>query len=195
MDSKIAEIAVRIGVMREILGISAEEMAAQVNVPLEEYIRLEGGESDFPITFLQKCAAVFGVDMIELLTGERPKLNIYTVVRKGKGLPVERRQGLAYLHKAHLFRNKMCEPLYVTAPYLEGNEERPMMMNNHRGQEFDYILEGSLRMEVDGHTVTLEAGDSIYYDSTYPHGMAAVGGKDCTFLAIVIHGGDEGKGE
>ena len=76
MDSKIAEIAVRIGVMREILGISAEEMAAQVNVPLEEYIRLEGGESDFPITFLQKCAAVFGVDMIELLTGERPKLNI-----------------------------------------------------------------------------------------------------------------------
>ena len=42
----------------------------------------------------------------------------------------------------------MCEPLYVTAPYLEGNEERPMMMNNPRGQEFDYILEGSLRMEV-----------------------------------------------
>ncbi|SCJ49896.1 DNA-binding transcriptional repressor PuuR [Anaerotruncus sp. 2789STDY5834896] len=195
MDSKIAEIAMRIRVMREILGITIEEMAQKTGKTAAEYARLEDGEEDFAVTFLNKCADIFGVDVIELLTGERPKLNIYTIVRRDKGLPIERRSGFEYLHKAHLFRSKLSEPLYVTAPYEEGTEDGPISMSTHKGQEFDFVLKGSLKVEVDGHTTILNEGDSIYYDSSYPHGMIAVGGQDCTFLAIVIHGGSGEKQE
>lgn len=55
-------------------------------IPLQaEYTALEGGEQDFSFTFLHKCAEKFGVDIVELLTGENPHLSFFTVTRKGRG--------------------------------------------------------------------------------------------------------------
>jgi quercetin dioxygenase-like cupin family protein len=60
-------------------------------------------------------------------------------------------------------------------------------MNTHEGQEMDYVLEGTLKIMVNGKTEILNAGDCIYYDSSLPHGMIAVNGKECKFLAILIN--------
>ena len=46
-------------------------------------------------------------------------------------------------------------------------------------------------MQVGEHTELLGPGDTIYYDSATPHGMAAVGGVDCLFYAIVLNPGGE----
>ena len=70
MEPRIKEIAQRIGELRDILGYSVEEMAEATSVSVDEYKYLESGESDFSFTFLFKCAEKFGVDMIELVTGE-----------------------------------------------------------------------------------------------------------------------------
>jgi acetyl-CoA synthetase len=59
-------------------------------------------------------------------------------------------------------------------------------MSTHAGQEMDYILSGQLRISINGHEETMRAGDSVYYDSSKPHGMVAVGGTPCVFLAIVM---------
>jgi hypothetical protein len=32
----------------------------------------------------------------------------------------------------------------------------------------------------------MEPGDSLYYDSMYDHGMVAVDGADCVFIAVLI---------
>ena len=50
----------------------------------------------------------------------------------------------------------------------------------------DYILKGKLMVNVAGNIDTLSEGDTIYYDSGQPHGMIAVGGEPCTFLAVVL---------
>ena len=42
-------------------------------------------------------------------------------------------------------------------------------------------------VQVGSHKEVLRAGDSIYYDSSAPHGMIAVGGQDCEFYAIVLN--------
>ena len=42
-------------------------------------------------------------------------------------------------------------------------------------------------MQIGRHVEILGPGDSIYYDSSTPHGMIAVGGKDCIFYAIVLN--------
>ena len=75
MDTKILEIAQRIKELREILEISVDEMASATDTAPAEYQALESGEQDFNFTFLHKCAERFGVDIVELLTGENPHLS------------------------------------------------------------------------------------------------------------------------
>ncbi|NLV51514.1 MAG: cupin domain-containing protein [Clostridiales bacterium] len=186
MEPKIIEIAQRIATLRDILGLSAEQMAQAAGVTTEEYLECEAGRRDFSFTFLYHCAERFGVDMIELLTGENPHLTGYTIVRAGKGLPIKRGRGFVYNHLAANFRGKIAEPFLVRAPYSEEEQTKPIEMNTHAGQEFNYVLEGSLRFAYRDKLETLNAGDSVYYDSGNGHGMIATGGRECVFLALVM---------
>lgn len=186
METLIIEIAGRIRGLRLLMEISEQEMAAVTGVTVQEYCEYEKGTNDFPFTFLMKCAQRFGIDIVELMTGENPHLSFYTVVRSGKGLPIERRKGFRYRHLAYLIKNKLAEPFLVTAPYSQEDLDKPVHYSVHEGQEFDYILKGSLRIDLEGHTEILNEGDSILYDSGHRHGMIAVNGEDCDFLAIVL---------
>lgn len=186
METHILEIAERIKGLREILDISVEEMAKVTDTSVEKYLELEDGNSDFTFTFLMKCAQRFKVDIVELLTGSNPTLSFYTVERKGGGLPIERRKGFNYRHLAYRLKDKMIEPFLVTAPYNPEEQNAPLEYSTHAGQEFDYILKGSLKIDLGGHVEILNAGDSVLYDSSHPHGMIAVNGGPCQFLAIVI---------
>lgn len=186
MDTKVLEIAQRIKGLREILEISMEEMAEATDTSAAEYTALESGEQDFSFTFLHKCAEKFGVDIVELLTGENPHLSFFTVTRKGEGVSLNRRSGFHYQHMAHNLKNKLCEPFVVTALYDEEAQRKPVPLSTHEGQEFDYILSGTLKVRVENHTVLLREGDSIMYDSSHSHGMIATDGGDCTFIAVVI---------
>ncbi len=186
MNYSIKEVAERLKGLREIVGISAEEMSKRTDVSQEDYALIEKGEKDFSVTFVYKCAEILGVDIIELLTGENPKLKRYCVVRKGTGLPVKRREGFEYQHLAYLFKDKKIEPFLVIAPYSDEEQEKPIALSVHEGQEYDYILSGSLKTVIDGKVKILNAGDSIIYDSSAPHGMIAANGAKCEFLAILI---------
>ena len=51
---------------------------------------------------------------------------------------------------------------------MEELQDKPIKMNTHEGQEMDYVLEGTLKIMVNGKTEILNAGDCIYYDSSLP---------------------------
>lgn len=186
MDAKIVEIAERIKGLREILEIPVEEMASLLEISAEEYLAHENAEQDFSFTFLHKCANRFGVDIVELLTGENPHLSFFTVTRKGRGASMSRRSGFSYRHIANNLKGKLCDPFVVTAPYSEEEQDKPIALSTHKGQEFDYILKGSLKVQLEDHILVLHEGDSIMYDSSHEHGMIATGGEDCVILAVVI---------
>ena len=57
--------------------------------------------------------------------------------------------------------------------------------NSHNGQEFDYVLEGRLKIVLSGQELILNVGDSLFYNSSFPHAMYALDGKPASFLAIV----------
>ena len=118
---KISEIAERVRALRDATGYSEEEMAEAAGVSAGEYREHENGKKDFTFTFLYRCAEKFGVDIVELLTGENPHLSGYSVVKKGKGLPMKRRKGFEYDHLASNFREKFAEPFMVNAPYRESD--------------------------------------------------------------------------
>lgn len=186
MDAKIVEIAQRIQGLREILEISEEGMADYLQISPAGYRLLEKGENDFSVTLLQKCAIRFGVDIVELLTGENPRLSFFTITKKGQGISMSRRSGFRYQHMAHNLKGKLCEPFVVVAPYSEEEQNQPIALSTHDGQEFDYILKGKLKVRMENHIFELEEGDAVLYDSGHGHGMIATGGADCEFLAVVI---------
>ena len=186
MEPNLKEVAGRIQALREDLDITMQEMAEATGRSVAEYAAQESGEQDLSFTFLYKCAARLGVDVIELLTGETPHLKGYCLTRAGEGLSIKRRAGFEYLHKAPHFQNKSCEPFWVNAPYLEEEQDKPIHLSKHTGQEFDYILSGKMRFAYEDHIEELEPGDCVLYDSGRGHGMIAIGGKPCTFLALVM---------
>ena len=186
MEPKVQEVANRIRSLREDLDLSIEDMAEATGRSVEEYEAQESGEKDLSFTFLYKVANKFGIDVIEILTGEAPRLHSYELTRKGKGLSIKRRAGFEYLHQAPFFSNKLCEPFIVTAPYLEEEQDKPVHLSFHTGQELDYIISGHLRFAYEDNIEELEPGDTLYYDSGRAHGMIAIGGEPCVFLAIVL---------
>lgn len=191
MEPNIKEVANRIHALREDCGYSLEHMADFTGRSVEEYAAQEAGEQDLSFTFLYKCAEALGVDVIELLTGESPHLTGYSLVPAGEGLCIKRRAGFEYLHKAPHFRNKLAEPFLVTAPYLEEAQEAPIHLSYHAGQEIDYIISGRMRFAYEDHVEELAPGDLIMYDSGRGHGMIAIGGEPCVFLAVVLKPHDE----
>ena len=74
MEPKVFEITQRIRMLRDIIGMTSAEVAEAAGVSEEEYLKFENGETDFTFSFLYHCAEAFGVDIVELLTGENPHL-------------------------------------------------------------------------------------------------------------------------
>lgn len=186
MDTNTQEVARRIKALREDSGLTIQEMAEATGRTADEYEAQENGASDLSFTFLSKCADRLEVDVIELLTGENPHLAGYSITRADEGLSIKRREGFEYLHKAPHFKNKLCEPFLVTAPFLEEEQHGPIHLSYHAGQELDYIISGRMRFAYEDHIEELGAGDTLLYDSGHGHGMIAIDGEPCTFLAIVM---------
>lgn len=185
------EIRHRIRALREDLGLTMQEMANATGRSMAEYAAQESGEADLTFTFIYKCANKLGVDVTELLTGESPHLKGFSLVRDGEGIPIKRRAGFEYLHKAPLLSNKLAEPFVVTIPYSKEAEEEEIHLSYHRGQELDYVISGHLRFSYEGELTDLNPGDVVMYDSGRGHGEIAIGGEPCVILAVVMEPHEE----
>ena len=187
---QLLEIAERISDMREIMGYSEAEMAEKTEVSLALYKAYESGEVDLPFTFIHKCALAFGIDITDLLEGHSSTLTSYTVTRKGMGQKTAKEAGIDIMNMAPKFKNKLAEPYWVRYEYSDELQHQPIHLTKHSGQEFDLVLSGALLVQVGSNKEVLHEGDSIYYNSSTPHGMIAVEGKDCVFCAMVMNGED-----
>ena len=194
VSTQLLEVASRIAEMRAISGYSVAEMAEKTDTTVEQYRSYEAGKVDLPFSFVHKCALAFGLGITDLLEGQSAKLTSYTVTRKGQGITTADEDGILIQNIAPLFKGRLADPYYVRYEYSEAQQSQPIATTTHKGHEFDLVLEGSLRVRIGDHEEVLHAGDSIYYKSSRPHGMIAVDGKDCTFLAMIMNGdSDEEK--
>ncbi len=187
LESKIMEMAQRIRTLREIEGLSIEEMAQKTGVSEEEYASCENGSSDLNFAFLYRCAAALKVDVTEIIDGSGPRLAGYTVTRKGEGQEIQKAHGMVYYNLASAFKNRIAEPLFVVSSYDPLQQNKPIELTSHEGQECDVVVSGALKVQVGNHIEILREGDSIYYDSSVPHGMIAVDNADCVFYAFVLN--------
>ena len=187
MEFNLKEVAGRIKDLREAKGYTPAELAKLCGVTVEDYLVLEEGESDFSFTFIYKCAKACGVEVVDILEGTSGTLTSFSITRKGEGLKIVKKKGFVYNNLAPKFKEKLAEPFLVKFPYLEEEQNTPIKLNSHNGQEFDVIVKGSLKVQVGNHVDVLNEGDSIFYNSLIPHGMIAVSEGGCEFHAVVLN--------
>mgnify|MGYP001776627468 FL=1 len=182
MDEQIRQIAERLRGLRDAMELTTAEVARDCGIDQAEYERAESGEHDISVSMLQQIARHYGIALDALMFGEEPKMSTYFVTRAGCGVSVERTKVYKYQALAAGFRDRKADPFIVTVE----PGERPMHYNTHDGQEFNLVMEGRLLLSVGGKELTLNPGDSIYFNSKLPHGMKALDGKTVRFLAIIL---------
>jgi transcriptional regulator with XRE-family HTH domain len=181
MNEKIRDIAARIKGLRLLAGLSMEEVAQVVNVTPGDYEQYESGEDDIPVSLINELSDFYKVDMTEILTGVSPKLRDVCLVKKGEGLRVERYDQYDFRSLAYKYAKRKIEPLLVTL--VPG--KAPGMVS-HKGQEFNYCLEGRMCVVVGKEEYFLEPGDSLYFNSMIPHKMLAAGDQEAKFLTVIL---------
>jgi len=175
-----AQIPGRIKELREILEISAMDLAKDIGVSMETYAGYENGGQDIPISVLYNIAGRLGTNVTVLLTGEDPRMNSAAVCRKNKGVQIERYPGYEFSSLAYNFKGRTMEPLLVK---LDSAKPQAALVA-HSGQEFNYVVQGVIKITVGKAEYVLAEGDSVYFDAALPHGQCAVNGG-AQFITII----------
>jgi transcriptional regulator with XRE-family HTH domain len=133
---------------------------------------------------LLRIALVFSVDLEYFFAGAREK-PVMAVVRKAdrvrfperpSGESAYRFESLDYPVTERRFSSYHADFFPVSRAALR--------LHEHPGVELIYTLQGTLSVHVGGDEHTLEAGDSMYFDSSVPHGYRRSGGRSCSALIV-----------
>jgi transcriptional regulator with XRE-family HTH domain len=176
-------IGARIAFLRRQRGISLEELAQKSGLTKSFLSKLERSLSVPSISTAMALAKAFGLTVGQLM-GEQEYNDAICVVRKGDRRSSMRRGsevGYDYEMLAAAKSFKMMEP-YIMRPPLEFQDERRF---EHAGQEFLFVLSGSLELEFAGRPIRLSAGDAVYFDSNIPHRSRSLKGRVAEALVIV----------
>lgn len=181
MNEKVRDIAARIKGLRLLAAISQEEAAQRLGLSYDVFLKYENGEDDIPISILYEIADFYGVDLTEVLTGVSPRLHDICYLKKGEGLKVERYDQYDFQSLAYKYANRKIEPLLVTL-HVDMNPE----LVSHKGQEFNYCIEGKMKVIIGSEEYILEPGDTLYFNSMIPHRMLAMDKKPAKFLTVIL---------
>lgn len=166
--------------LRTFSDLTTAETAAKLGITEQEYLGYEAGADDIPIWLIYKFASLVDMEPQYVLNGRHPVATNANVVYEGKGLSIERYPGYAFTSLAPDYAGKQMNPMLVTISPTDTPE-----LVQHGGQEFNYVLEGMLRIIVGGDEYYLRAGDSLYFDPTLPHAQLAMGGTPAKFITVI----------
>jgi transcriptional regulator with XRE-family HTH domain len=147
--------------------------------------KIERGRLFPTLPTLLRIALVFGVGLEFFFAGAREK-PVIAVVRKAQRVRLPERPGtrqVAYQFESldYPATERRFNSYYAEFLPAAPDDLRP---HAHPGVEFIYALKGTLSVHVDGDEYALEAGDSMYFDSSVPHGYRRGGGRTCTAIVV-----------
>jgi len=183
----VEEIGKRIRNLREEKGLSLDELSHMTGFDVEFLSNIETNKVQPQLGTVIKLSKALDSAFGRLISGVGDR--IYSITRKDEQKIVSRstsRKGKkqVYLYKslAPEVKGRHMETLIVQ---LEENPDEEFSV--HDGEEFIYVLDGIVVLDIGEDTFDLEPGDSAYYLSTTPHLVASRKGK-ATILAVLYEG-------
>ena len=147
--------------------------------------KVERGRLFPTLPTLLRIALVFGVGLEYFFAGPRDK-PLVAVVRRGQRVQLPDRPGardVAYRFESldYPATERRFSSYYAEFFPVAPDKLRP---HDHPGVEFIYTLQGTLHVRLDGTEYALEAGDSMYFDSSVPHAYRRGGGRTCSAIVV-----------
>lgn len=186
-EETVLKVGESVREIRKRKGLSLRDISQRTGLEIELLSEIEGGKVAPPLGTIIKLAKALDKKIGYFISGteELP----YTIVRKNEGKLISRfdskktdTYGYEFMSLAPYKKNRYMEPFLVTLEPTDIEEER----STHDGQEFIYVLEGTMEVRLADEIHRLDAGDAIYYDSTVPH-LVKCHGKHTTKILAVLH--------
>lgn len=186
-EKGLEEVGERIKKIRQEKDVSLEELSKLTGFDVELLSKIENNEIHPQLGTVMKLSKALDSAFGRLVSGVGEKL--YSITRKSEQKIVQRsttQKGQQYLYTykslAPEVKGRHMEALIVQ---LEENPQKEI--SAHGGEEFVYVLDGAVLLEIAEEKFELEPGDSAYYLSTTPHLIAAKTGT-ATILAVLYEG-------
>ena len=174
--------------LREAKGIGIEELAERSGLALEQIQRIETNIDLPSLAPLIKIARVLGVrlgtfldDQTELGPVVCRKADSTDTISFSNNATHSRRH-MQYHSLSKSKADRHMEPFIID---VEETADTDFVLSSHEGEEFIYVMEGTMEVAYGKSTYVLEAGDSIYYDSIVPHHVHAFQGQRAKILAVI----------
>jgi len=178
----------RIRRVREMRGLTVKDLSSRTGIDIDILERTESGETIPALGQLVRLGRALDMKMGYFVSPGIEKS--MTVVRKDERRPISRygetksmQYGYFYESLAPEKADRLMEPFIVTLVPTAAEE-----LSTHAGQEFLYVLEGEMKVQVGDRVDILKLGDAVYYDSSQPHFVRCVGTKVTKILAVLYTG-------
>jgi len=181
----------RIAEIRKTYSISREDLSQRSGVSTDLIAKIEDDGHIPDLAPLIKISRGLGVRLGTLLD-DNDKLGP-VISRAGESASLSRfktglpegetesgHHGMSFNALAADKTGRHMEPFIVTIE-ADANQEK----SAHEGEEFIYVLEGTLALEYGMDKETLNTGDSVYYDSIVPHRVYSANSNTVKILAVV----------
>jgi transcriptional regulator with XRE-family HTH domain len=178
----------RVRRIREERGLSIKDLSSRTGIDVAALKRIESGETIPALGQLVRLGRALDMKMGYLIS---PGIDeTMTVVHKDERRPVSRYGetksmlcGYSYESLAPEKAERFMEPFIITLVPTETED-----FSTHAGQEFLYVLEGEVKVQVGDRIDFLKRGDAAYYDSVEPHLVRCVGTSPAQIIAVLNTG-------
>jgi len=178
----------RIRRVRDIRGLTIRDLSSRTGIDVDTLGRIESSKVIPALGQLVKLGKALDMKMGYFISPgiDKPM----TVVRKHERRPVSRYgeaksmlYGYSYESLAPDKANRLMEPFIITLVPTETEE-----FSTHAGQEFLYVLQGEIKVQVGDRVDSLKPGDAVYYDSNQPHLVRCAAATPAKVLAVLYAG-------
>jgi len=186
---KSLHVGEKIKRLREGAGLSVEQLAERAGMQPAELERIERDMISPALGVLTKICDGLGVRLGRFFDAGPRKY--YALVRSSDEKVATRvasksgaDYGYEYTSLGFEKRQRVMEPFLITInpPSDKREMEKP---STHDGEEFVYVLEGELEIQLQDESFMLQPGDSIYYDASVPHRVMHRGQGPARVLAVI----------
>jgi len=165
------------------------EVAERAGIDEKQLAGIESGKVEPSLGTLIKLARVFGARLGTFLDDQQEKGVVVT--KKGENTPsgsmnatgTNEVENLAFSSLACQKSNRHMDPFLIEV--FPGDEVSGQKFSAHEGEEFIYVLSGSIEVAYGRETHRLDEGDSIYYDSIVEHRVRVLNNEKALVLAVV----------
>lgn len=165
--------------------LTLQDLATLTGLSKPNLSQIENNLVTPPIATLLKISSALGVAIGHFFQASTQESSMVVVRKKDRQGVVKGPHishiGYQYEPLAYPKIDKNMEPFIVN---MEERDADAIVFNNHRGEEFLFVLEGTLEFHYGKKIVTLQEGDSLYFDSVLPHGYRGVDGPAKTLVVI-----------